>query len=120
MDGPEQSDSVPDTDVDVPGQAFDQWAIVDVMGHQRYVGRVSEQTIAGKGFVRIDVPASDDQPAFTKLLGTQAIYSISPVSETVARAMCKERTQRPIDAYDLPSLPAGTQALVDHSAEYET
>lgn len=35
---------------------FDQWAIVDVMGHQRYAGRVTEETLAGAGFIRVDVP----------------------------------------------------------------
>lgn len=36
---------------------FGTWAIVGLPGHRRVVGRVSEQEIAGAGFLRIDVPA---------------------------------------------------------------
>lgn len=86
---------------------FDQWAIVDVMGHQRYIGRVTEQVVAGKGFVRVDVPAVDDErPGFTKLLGVGSIYAISPVTEEIAREMSRRRTQTPIEAYELPKPPA--------------
>lgn len=82
--------------------AFDQWAIVDVMGHQRYVGHVTEQVVAGTGFVRIDVPADDGSVAFTKLIGAGSIYAISPVSEHVAREMAKGSQKAPIAAYQLP------------------
>ena len=81
---------------------FEQWAIVDVMGHQRYVGHVTEQVIAGCGFVRVDVPATSDQPAWTKLVGTGSIYAITPVSEEIARKMAERSQNPPIDAYDLP------------------
>jgi hypothetical protein len=115
--------SVPDN----PGPSddaagFDQWAIVDVMGHQRYIGRVSEQVIAGKGFVRVDVPASDGESGFTKLIGPDAIHSISPISEQLAREMCGRRRQYPIESYALPKvkrLPAGTETLIDDEEDYD-
>lgn len=33
------------------------WAVVEIFGHQRYAGQVSEQPIAGDKLVRVDVPA---------------------------------------------------------------
>lgn len=85
------------------GDAFDQWAIVDVMGHQRYIGRVTEQVIAGQGFVRIDVPETKTINAWTKLIGTGSIYAITPVTEELARAMAAARNSQAVSAYDLPS-----------------
>ena len=32
------------------------WAIVEIFGHQRIAGFLSEQTIGGQSFVRVDVP----------------------------------------------------------------
>lgn len=89
------------------GDAFDQWGIVDVLGHQRYVGRVTEQVIAGTGFVRVDVPATAKVPAWTKLIGTGSIYAITPVSEEIALAMAENRQAEPIQAFELtPRLTA--------------
>ena len=67
-------------------KAFDTWAVVEIMGHCRHAGRVTEQTIGGGSFIRIDVPAIGDKPAYTKLFGHGSIYSITPCSEEFARA----------------------------------
>lgn len=83
-------------------QGFDAWAIVEIMGHQTYAGRVSEETIGGQALVRIDIPATDDQEEFTKLFGGAAIYCITPTTEAIARAMAKRYEHRPIALYDLP------------------
>ena len=61
---------------------FGEWAIVEIMGHRVYAGFVTEQIIAGKGFIRIDVPSD---PAYTKVFGPDAVFSISPCEELTAR-----------------------------------
>lgn len=33
------------------------WAVVEIFGHQRFSGQISEQSIAGDKMVRLDVPA---------------------------------------------------------------
>lgn len=85
---------------------LDTWALVDLMGHQRIAGRVSETTIAGGAFVRVDVPVVGDDPAHTRYFAPNAIYSISPVSEDLARAMAASLRQRPVERYELPKLKA--------------
>lgn len=82
---------------------FEEWAVVEVMGHQRFIGKVSEQVIAGTGFVRIDIPATDSNGPWTKLVGTSSIYAITPVSEELAREMASEARQQAISRYELPS-----------------
>ena len=37
-------------------KAFEGWAILELMGHRRLGGLVTEQEIAGAAFLRIDVP----------------------------------------------------------------
>ncbi len=83
-------------------EKFEQWAILEIMGHQRYAGMVSEQALGGASFVRIDVPAADGLPAFSKLFGAGAIYCISPCSEEVALAMAKQFRKQPLQIYELP------------------
>jgi len=75
---------------------FDQWAIVEVMGHARYAGRVTEEAVGGCSFVRVDVPEMDNLPAFTKLLGQSSIFSITPVTRDVAIEAAKQFRSRPI------------------------
>ena len=80
-------------------QSLDMWAIVEVMGHKRYAGHVTEQAIGSAALIRVDVPATE-QPerntwsqliparttaAYSKLIGPASIYQITPCTEEVAR-----------------------------------
>lgn len=78
---------------------FDCFCVVELFGHQKLAGRVSEQVIAGQGFVRVDVPATTRQPAFTRLFGTGAIYSMTPVSEDIARRAAERIWVEPVSVY---------------------
>ncbi len=80
-------------------RSFDQWAIVEIMGHQRYAGRVTEQAVGGANFVRVDVPAGTDREPFTKLFGSAAVYALTIVDEETARAAANEFRQRPLDEW---------------------
>ncbi len=82
-------------------EKFEQWAIVDVMGHNRFVGLVTEQVVAGAGFVRVDVPKTSKLPAWSKLIGTGSIYSITPVERDIAVAMVERMQKQPIQAFEL-------------------
>ncbi len=54
-------------------EKFEQWCVVEIMGHKKFAGFVTEQSVGGTSFVRIDVPevavAGRTLPAFTKLFG---------------------------------------------------
>lgn len=83
---------------------FEAWAIVELFGHQRIAGRITEQTIGGCNFVRVDVPEVNGHQAFTKLYGQGAIYAITFVDETIARAAVDKMRPRPVTPYDLGKL----------------
>lgn len=88
-------------------EKFDQWAIVELFGHQRIAGRVTEQTIGGCAFVRVDVPAFESAgseaatQAFTKLYGNGAIYAMSFVDEATAKMVGRGLRAQPIETYEL-------------------
>lgn len=76
----------PDT-IAQPADVIEQWAILEIMGHERLAGRVCETLLAGTKMLQVDVPASDKLPAFTRLLSPTALFSMTPVPETVARVV---------------------------------
>ncbi len=89
---------------------FSQWAVVELFGHQRIAGLLSEQVIGGCNFLRVDVPAAGGQKTFTKLYGQGAIYAISFVEEAIARELAAQLRARPVEVYELSNLlpkPAG-------------
>jgi hypothetical protein len=80
-------------------EKFETWAIVELFGHTRFVGKVSEQTVGGCSFIRLDVPEVGKKKSFTKLYGQNAIYCITPVDEKFARAYLKTTNPEPINVY---------------------
>ncbi len=87
-------------------EKFEQWCLVELFGRQRIAGFVCETTLAGGAFLQVEVPAVGEDPAHTRFYSPQAVYSINPVSEEVARAMAERLRERPVQAYELPQLQA--------------
>jgi hypothetical protein len=90
--------------MDATQNAFREWCKVELFGHTVIVGLVSEKIIAGEGFIQVDVPKTDTEPAFTKLYGKGAIYCMSPVSEEIARMLLARYVTAPVQPYELPQL----------------
>ena len=122
---------------------FDGWAIVDVLGHQRYVGYVTTQAFGQAVLFRIDVPALEARehetkrpgygndgrylPAgtkvtegavagYTKLIGAGSIYAITPCTKDAALEAVEAVQARPLMNVVLPpdrSLGAGEPMTVE-------
>jgi len=88
-------------DVEIPAEP-EQWALVDIYGHDRYAGRISEAKVAGASMLRIDVPETPGCQAFSKLFGAKAIFSITPCDERVARAAAVHLAARPLIEFSPP------------------
>ena len=95
---------------------FEQWAIVDVMGDKKYIGKVSEQVIAGCGFVRVDIPKTETVNGWTKLIGTSSICAITPVEEDIARQMAEEADRLRREAVGLEMTRTKTQKGKSHES----
>ena len=62
------------------------WAIVELMGHRRRAGLVSEVERFGTKLLRIDIPIGATETSVTEFYSGSAIYAFRPCSEDVARA----------------------------------
>lgn len=92
---------------------FEQWAILDIMGHLKLAGFVTEITIAGTGFIRIDVPETSSAGSYTRMFSPGSLYSISPCTEEAARRVAERLRAVPIEPYELarPAPPRPVPAL---------
>ena len=89
------------------------WAIVELMGHRKLAGLVSEEIRFGAPMCRIDVPAIGEVAAFTQYYGGQAIFSMTPVSEQVARGVAAKLQARAVSVYDLKAVTGDPQSRLE-------
>lgn len=106
-------------------ERFGTWAIVELMGHRRLAGYLTEQQIAGAGFLRLDIPESDAteetrlaSQAATQFYAPSSVYAITPVTEEVARAVARRARPEPVHYYEL-QLPAAKAANREDEDEDE-
>lgn len=115
--------------MEVQQARFDGWAIVDVLGHQRYVGYVTTDAYGAAVLFRIDVPALEERervtkapgyiqgrgycPAgttvkegavagYTKLIGAGSVYAITPCTKEAALEALEQSQPRPLMSVALP------------------
>jgi len=102
-------------------ERFESWGIVEVMGHKRFAGHISEQAIGSASLVRVDVPETT-QPGgivtkpYSKMIGVGSVYCITPTTEEIARRAAQqiERWNEPLPV----DLPETRQVARISAAEY--
>lgn len=87
-----------------PNTKFEHWALVELMGHQSVAGRVSEESVAGQSFLRVDIPHASGETACTRFYSPSAVYCISPVDRQIAIGLAAKHKVRPVTIYDLQRL----------------
>lgn len=71
----------------MPLPAEGLWAVLEIMGHRRIAGRVTEETIAGAVMLRVDIPGpkAGDPPKATQYYGGASLFCMTPTTEELAR-----------------------------------
>lgn len=88
----------------MPEQKFDQWALVEIFGHQKVAGHVTEELIGGTSLLRVDIPTGDGPDDFmTQYLSGGSVFRMTPVTEEVVRLAVKRFDFRPPHIIGLPS-----------------
>lgn len=92
-------------------EKFEQWCLLELMGRQRIAGLVTEQVIAGHGYLRCQVPETKGNPPFTRFISPNSVYAINPITEEVARMYAENLKVKPIDSW--PKNEEGEDGLDD-------
>jgi hypothetical protein len=84
---------------------FEGWAVLELMGHRRLGGYVTEVELAGKGMLRLDIPGPEtgDEPTATQFYSPGALYCLTPVTEDVARGLAARNQPTPVHRWELPA-----------------
>ncbi len=86
---------------------FIAFAIVEMMGHVSIAGRVSEQTLAGASYLRVDIPRKAGG-YYTRLLGHSSVYAVNVCSVESAREFAFQMPQPEMDLRALEELPTSS------------
>ncbi len=78
---------------------FQEWAIVELMGHVRMAGRVTEVEMFGAKLGRVDIPNSEGFS--TQIFNGSSLYRLTPTTEEIARAVAKSNQPEPVYRWEL-------------------
>lgn len=96
---------------------FEGWAIVELMGHRRLAGYVTEVELAGAGMLRLDVPGfihtettgeQEERGQATQFYSAAALYCLTPTTEEMARRIAELSRPQPVHPWELrPAITTG-------------
>jgi hypothetical protein len=113
--------------------SLDCWAIIDLFGHSKIAGKVKSESFGAACLIRVDVPKITRQATqqwdakkeryvpggkhviegFTRYIGVSAIYSLTPVTEELARKAAEQCAPEPVSAFGLESIKRLTAGEVE-------
>ena len=83
-------------------QPFEEWGILELLGHVRVAGIITEEELFGGKIGRIDIPTASGFA--TQYFGHGSIYRLTPCTEQVARGVAAANQPRPIGYFELESM----------------
>lgn len=95
-------------------ETFAEWAVLELMGHRKLAGYVTEATIAGAGMIRLQVPG--EKPGewlATQFYSPSAVYCTTPTTEELAREVATQYRPAPVTRLEAPALAGAVQRTVN-------
>lgn len=94
---------------------FDQWCVIEMLGHRRLAGHVTEAQISGASFLRVDIPG---EPQVTQYIAPGSVYAIHPTTEEIVRSVAARFRPAPVQRWELaPVVEASAEPYEDASYE---
>jgi hypothetical protein len=94
------------------GESYSGWAIVELMGHRRLAGKVSQVEQYGSAMLRLDVPGPLEEEWSTQFYSGAAIYCITPTNEEIVRGLALRIQPEPVSRWELPAPERPTHEAV--------
>jgi hypothetical protein len=85
-------------------EKFQEWVVMELMGHRRLAGLLSEVEIGGASFLKLDVPDADGGFCASQFYNPAAVYSMTPTTEEIAREVAKQCVCEPVHRWELRAL----------------
>ncbi len=85
-----------DTTTDTAAPQDFGWVLLELMGHRQRIGQAREEYVGSGKMIRIDIPIGEDGDVVTEFYGTNAVYSLRPISEEVAKDHWAAKDPRPV------------------------
>ncbi len=86
---------------------FEDWAIVELMGHRRLAGYAADAEMFGTRMLRLDIyDATGCLPVLTQFYGGGAVYCLTPTTEDIARKIGGRSSPAPVSRFELEQRPA--------------
>ena len=89
------------------------WAIIEQLGHKRIAGYVTEVTLAGKGFLHVNIPDAKGKTVSTQFISPESLYCLTPVSEEIAMAVAAHNAPQPVQRWELPRITTSVEITHD-------
>lgn len=105
----------------VEKEKLEQYAVIEMMGHRKIVGKITESDIAAGNLLKVTVLGKDGLPSRTEYIGTGSIYCLTIINEEVAKLAAAANAPEPTWAWGISqqrtALPSGEDAFIDAEDE---
>lgn len=93
------------------------FAIVELFGHSKLAGKITEQSVGSSTFIRVDVPETKRQPSFSRIVNPSAIYALNPVTKEVMEQMAASIEEAPLEAWDISRMTEKLRLLKEENEQ---
>ena len=104
----------------VEKEKLQEFAVVEMMGHRKIVGKITESDIGLSSLLRVDVLNREGGFDRTEYIGQGSIYCLTIVTEEAAKAAAASNSPAPTWAWNIPQRPALTEGgFIDANGQDE-